>query len=95
MSAQETIEQLEAAVARLLERYDDVQRQLAASEEANRHQRDELIRTHAELQELQGKYKSLQTAHALTADSPERLQARKQLNAIISKVDKTLELLKE
>ena len=72
-----------------------VQQQLGVLEEANRHQRDELIRTHAELQELQGKYKSLQTAHALTADSPERSQARKQLSAIISKVDKTLELLKE
>jgi archaellum component FlaC len=95
LTSQETIEQLEAAVARLVDRYHEVQQQLGVLEEANRHQRDELIRTHAELQELQGKYKSLQTAHALTADTPERSQARKQLNAIISKVDKTLELLKE
>ena len=82
-------------MANLLAKYKEAQARIGELEDANGHQREELIRTHAELVDLQNKYKTLQTAHALSADSPERSAARKQISAIISKVDKTLELLKE
>lgn len=95
MNTTETIQALELAVNSLLTRYQDALGQIDELKQAYGHQREELIRTHAELVELQGKYKSLQTAHALLTDSPERTAARKQLTAIITKVDKTLELLKE
>lgn len=82
-------------MANLLAKYQEAQARIDELREANGHQRDELIRTHAELVELQKNYRTLQTAHALSTDAPERSQARKQISAIISKVDKTLELLKE
>lgn len=95
MNAAETIQALEQSMNSLIARYQQALRQIDELREANGHQREELIRTHSELVELQKSYKTLQTAHALSADSPERTQAKKQLAAIISKVDKTLELLKE
>ncbi len=95
MNAAETIQALELSVANLLAKYQEAQARIDELREANGHQRDELIRTHAELVELQNRYRTLQTAHALSTDAPERTQARKQISAIISKVDKTLELLKE
>ena len=95
MTAAETIQALEQSVANLLAKYQEAQARIGELEEANGHQREELIRTHAELVELQNRYRTLQTAHALSTDAPERTQARKQISAIISKVDKTLELLKE
>ena len=95
MNAAETISALEQSVGSLIAQYKEAQRQIDELRENNGHQREELIRTHAELVDLQNKYKALQTAHALTSDSPERSAARKQISAIISKVDKTLELLKE
>jgi len=95
MNAAETIQALEQSVANLLAKYQEAQARIGELREANGHQRDELIRTHAELVELQNRYRTLQTAHALSTDAPERTQARKQISAIISKVDKTLELLKE
>ena len=95
MNAAETIQALEQSVANLLAKYQEAQARIDELREANGHQRDELSRTHAELVELQNRYRTLQTAHALSTDAPERTQARKQISAIISKVDKTLELLKE
>lgn len=95
MNAAETIQALELSINNLIARYNEALRQIDELREANGHQRDELIRTHAELVELQNRYRTLQTAHALSTDAPERTQARKQISAIISKVDKTLELLKE
>ena len=95
MNAVETIQALELSINNLIARYNEALRQIDELKEANGHQRDELIRTHAELVELQKNYKTLQTAHALSSDTPERTQAKKQIAAIISKVDKTLELLKE
>jgi len=95
MDSPETIADLQRAVESLVGKYREAQQRIAVLEDANDHQRDELIRTHAELADLQLKYKQLQTAHALVADSPERLQAKRQISGIIHKVDQALELLKE
>ncbi len=86
---------LEEAVSRLLDKYNEALKRIDDLMQTNAHQRDELIRTHADLVELQSKYKALQTAHALLSDSPEKDAARKQINALITKVDKTLEILRE
>ena len=95
MNAAETIQALELSVENLIARYNEALRQIDELRETNGHQREELIRTHAELVDLQAKHRLLQTARALSSDTPERTQAKKQLTAIITKVDKTLELLKE
>ena len=95
MNASATIQNLEESVQRLITNYQDALAQIEELRAANEHQRDELIRTHAQLVQLQNDYKNLHTAHALLTDSPARSSARKQISAIITKVDKTLELLKE
>ena len=95
MNAAETIQALEQSVKRLVAQHKEAQARIAELQEANGHQREELIRTHVELVDLQKKYRTLQMAHALLTDSPERSAARKQINSIITKVDKTIELLKE
>lgn len=95
MTPEETIRELEQSVTHLLRNYREVCHQLTIFEEANEKQRQEILRSHAELVELQNKYKNLQTAHALLAETPERDIARKQLTSIIRKVDTTIALLKE
>ncbi len=95
MNAAETILSLEQSVGQLIAQYNQALEQIDELRNQNSLQRDELIRTHAELVDMQNKYKALQTAHALTCDSPERIMARKHINALIAKVDKTLDLLKE
>ena len=95
MTPEQTLQELEQSVTHLLRDYKEVCHQLDILNEANQKQREEIIRSHAEFAELQAKYKALQTAHALVADSPERDVARKQLTSILRKVDNTLQLLKE
>lgn len=95
MNPDETLQQLEQSVAHLLRNYQEVCRQLQILEEANQRQRDEILRTHTELTELQQQYKKLQTAHALVAESPQRDVARRQLTAIIKKIDTTINLLQD
>ena len=81
-------------MTQLLAKYREALDRLAVLEDANAHQREELIRTHADLSALQQQYKHLQTAHALVSDSPERLQAKRKITAIIHKVDEAMENLK-
>lgn len=95
MKPQETIQALETSVGRLIYEHQQLRHELTVLKDANEHQREELLRTHAELKQLRDENRRLQTAHALVADSPERDKARRQLTSIINKVDKTLELLKE
>ena len=95
MNSEQTIAEIEQTVKRLLQLYNEALQRIDVLTDANLHQREELIRTHAELADLQAKHKQLTTAHALLADSPQRDVARKQITSIISKVDKALDLLKE
>jgi len=62
---------------------------------ANDAQREEILRSHAELQDLKQRFQNLQTAHALVSNVEGKEKARRQINSLISKIDKTLELLNE
>lgn len=77
----------------LLQRYDALQQENAALREDIERQRQELIRTHSELQELQQKNRRLATANALTsAESNE--DALKRINALIAQVNRAIDALK-
>lgn len=78
----------------LLERYEALQRENAALREDIERQRQELIRTHSELVDLQQKNRRLATANAMTsAENSE--EATKRLNALIVQVDRAIAVLKK
>lgn len=66
--------------------------------EENIRQRDEILQSHAELQQLKQQYNRLQTAHALITEDEQneeqRMKARQKITAIISQIDKALDVLK-
>ena len=78
----------------LLERYEALQRENAALREDIERQRQELIRTHSELVDLQQKNRRLSVANAMSsAENSE--EATKRLNAIIAQVDRAIAALKK
>lgn len=78
----------------LLERYEALQRENAALREDIERQRQELIRTHSELVDLQQKNRRLSLANAMSsAENSE--EATKRLNALIAQVDRAIKTLKK
>ncbi len=78
----------------LLERYQALQQENATLRLDIEKQRQELIRTHSELLDLQQKNRRIATANALTsAEGAE--EATKRLNALIAQVDRAIAVLKK
>ena len=78
----------------LLERYEALQRENAVLREDIERQRQELIRTHSELVELQQKNRRLAVVNAMSlAENSE--EATKRLNALIAQVDRAITVLKK
>ena len=77
----------------LLERYKALQQENARLREDAEKQRQELIRTHSELLELQQKNRRMATANAMSsAETAE--EATKRINALIAQVDRAIAALK-
>ena len=78
----------------LLERYEALQQENAALRENVERQRQELIRTHSELLDLQQKNRRIAIANAMTsAENSE--EATKRLNTLIAQVDRAINALKK
>ena len=89
----EALNSLSQNVRLLLDRFTTLQEENAALKEEIERQRQELIRTHGELLELQQKNRRIATANALTsAEGAE--EATKRLNALIAQVDRAINALK-
>ena len=87
------LEELSANLRVLLERYEALQQENAQLREDAEKQREELIRTHSELLELQQKNRRLATANAMSsAETAE--EATKRINALIAQVDRAIAALK-
>ena len=87
------LEELSANLRVLLERYEALQQENAQLREDVEKQREELIRTHSELLELQQKNRRLATANAMSsAETAE--EATKRINALIAQVDRASAALK-
>ncbi len=77
----------------LLERYSALQEENASLRDQIDRQRQELIRTHSELLELQQKNRRIATANAMTnAETNE--EALKRINALIAQVDRAINALR-
>lgn len=89
---------LEQNLNQFLKQYQELQHQLFLLKEENIRQREEILQSHAELQQLKREYARLQAAHTLLAgdemNEEERQKAKQRLTSLISQIDKALEILK-
>ena len=89
----QVLDDLSQNVRDLLERYEALQQENARLKEDIEKQRQELIRTHSELQELQQKNRRIALVNAMnTAENSE--EATKRLNALIAQIDRAINALK-
>lgn len=90
---------LEQNITQLLAQYQELQEQVRLLKEENIQQREEILQSHADLQQLKKDYNRLQTAHALISEEglneEERQKVRQRLTSIISQIDKALAVLKQ
>ena len=89
----QALDDLSTNVHILLERYTALQDENVRLKEERERQRQELIRTHAELLDLQQKNRRIATANAMTAAETNE-EALKRLNALIAQVDRAIAALK-
>ena len=95
MLPQEEIALLEKQIKQLIEQHHILSEQVKTLLKNNDQQRQEVIRSHAEIQDLQKQNRELKTALALVDDSEGKDIARRRINALINKIDRTIELLNE
>ena len=95
MLPQEEIALLEKQIKQLIEQHHVLSEQVKTLLKYNDQQRQEVIRSHAEIQDLQKQNRELKTALALVDDSEGKDIARRRINALINKIDRTIELLNE
>ncbi|MBQ2540164.1 MAG: hypothetical protein II551_00790 [Paludibacteraceae bacterium] len=89
------LEQLSENLRVLLMRYDALREENKQLREANRSQREEILRSHRELEELQTQYSRLRLASAVTGTPEERDAARRRLTQLISQIDHVMEILRQ
>lgn len=89
----QVLDDLSQNVHLLLERYEALQQENASLREDIERQRDELIRTHSELQSLQQQNRRLAMAGAMSSAEGSE-QAQKRINALIAQVDRAIAALK-
>lgn len=90
----QALDELSQNLHLLLQRYEALQQENVALRENIEKQRQELIRTHSELQQLQQQNKRIAMANALvSAEGSE--EAYKRINALIAQVDRAIAALKK
>lgn len=88
----QALDELSQNLHLLLQRYEALQQENIALREDIEKQRQELIRTHSELQQLQQQNKRIATANALSAAEGKE-EAYKRINALIAQVDRAIAAL--
>ena len=89
----QTLEDLSQNVHLLLERYEALRQENTQLRDEVGRQRQELIRTHSELLELQQKSRRIATANAMSSAETNE-EALKRINALIAQVDRAIAALK-
>ena len=90
----QALDDLSQNVHLLLERYQALQQENAALREDVERQRQELIRTHSELLDLQQKNRRIAVANAMS-EAETKEEANKRINALIAQVDRAIAALKK
>lgn len=86
---------LEGNLQILITRYQNMERELQQLKVENAAQREEILRTHSELNTLQQQYRALTTACGLIGSDEERLKAKQQLTNLIAQVDRAINVLNQ
>lgn len=89
------LQEIEQNVSRLVEAYTAARRDSAALQEQVEQKDKELFDLRTQLKQTQNELRTLQIAHALTVDSPQRTKAKNHIRSIIADIDKTIETLKQ
>lgn len=89
----QTLDDFSQNLHALLERYQALQAENEQLRDDLSRQREELIRTHSELQELQQKNRRLATANAMSSAEGQE-EATKRINALIAQVDRAINALR-
>ena len=92
---QTELTRLETNISRLLAAYASLQQAYATLQQAHALQCDELVRAHAELQQLRQLTMRQQTALGMLGDHEAHERAKQQLSYIISEIDLALGALKQ
>ena len=94
----DSLVKLEDNLRKLLAQYQELQGQVQLLKEDNLRKQADLEQAYAELYQLRKQHQQLQAAHALVAgeglNEEERQKAKQRLTAIISQVDRAIEVLK-
>ena len=93
----ESLEQLEQKLVQLFKQYQELQFQVKTLQDENKRQREEIIQTHADIQQLKRDYNKLHTAHTMLlaseATAEDRAKAKQKITNIILQIDKAIEAL--
>lgn len=90
----DSLGQLEQNVRALIARCDELEQANKALLTTNEEQRQEIVRSHSELNAMQQELRQLRTAHTLTTTPENREKAKQQISALIARVDQAIEVLK-
>lgn len=90
----QSLDELSQNIRVLLQRYEELLKENAQLRLDIENQRQELIRTHSELAELQQKNRRIATANALSAAETNE-EALKRINALIAQVDRAIAALRK
>ncbi len=91
----DNLQELDHNVTILLERYRALQEEISALKSNSEKLREEIIRSHSELETLRRNYKHLQDAMGLIGADETREAARRHLTQLIAEIDNALEILKQ
>jgi len=91
----EPLAQLQHNIQCLLNRVDELAQQVAALNEKNEQLRQEIVRTHGELDSIQKQHRQLQIAYSMLGGEEERFHAKTHLTNMIAQLDRALEALKQ
>lgn len=89
----ESLEQLTQNIQILLEHYKMLQKENVSLREDINTLRQDVVRTHSELKDLQDRCRVLATANAIAGDPETRQAAYRRLSHIISQIDKAIATL--
>ena len=90
----EYLQEIEQNVSRLVAAYEQARRDNAALQTELKQKDNELFNLRNELKQKETDLRTLQIAHALTVDSPQRQKAKNHIRSIIADIDKTIDGLK-
>jgi len=91
----EPLAQLQDNVHSLLTRISELEQEVASLREKEQENRQEIIRAHGELAQMQDKYRKLQLSSAMLGDEEQRAAAKTHITNMIAQLDRAIDVLRQ